>query len=80
MIPVTSSMSSSFICIRMPSGGFFSSSLSSRMTRRMTAGGTDCEEFLAGYGYIDEMKSHHVVLIETKKIIAERRESGGETQ
>ena len=40
IIPVTSSISSSLVWTRMPSGGLFSSSLSSRMTRRNTAGET----------------------------------------
>jgi len=40
MIPVTSSMLSSLVTTRMPSGGEFLSSTSSRIKRRITAGVT----------------------------------------
>ena len=41
IIPVTSSMLSSFVTTRIPSGGFVLSSLSSFISRRNTAGVTD---------------------------------------
>lgn len=41
MIPVTSSMLSSFVTTRIPSGGLVLSALSSFISRRNTAGVTD---------------------------------------
>jgi hypothetical protein len=43
IIPVTSSIFSSLVTTRMPSGGFFLSSASSRINLRVTAGDTDCQ-------------------------------------
>ena len=42
IIPVTSNISSSLVCTRIPSGGLFFRSFNSRMTRRITWGDVDC--------------------------------------
>lgn len=59
MIPVTSSMLSSLLTTRIPSGGLVWSSPSSRMMRRMTAGVTDYKLQLVVYVEI-KLEAHHV--------------------